>query len=492
MTLGYTGEYGAIREGRVGIDPSVDTAPAHPTRIAVAGASGYVGQLLIRRLAASGHRIVAIARRRGHLESCEALEVVSADVGDIAATAAVLSGVETAYYLVHAMASGQGFADRERLQARAFGAAARQAGVGRIIYLGALGDEDLSAHLRSRQEVGTLLRESGVPVVELRCAVVLGAGSISFEMLRSLTERLPVMVCPRWVSTRLQPLAECDLLAYLEESLGVPPGIYELGTPDVTDYGQMMRSYAEARGLRPRRILRVPLLTPSLSSRWVDLFSPVNRQISRALVDSLISEVVVHRPEVSTTVFSVRPLTVRAAIEKAIEDERLAVSTDLFDRPEGWHGGVHTVRKAVPVPASLVDEIRSDLRRVGGDLGWYGMSWAWRLRLAMGRPFGERLGLHRPERLVAAAPVDWWTVARVDDDQLVLASANWFCGEGWLGYSVRSGPARLEQVAAFRPKGLLGLAYWRVLCPIHRVVFRRMVRHRVNRAARHSAPVSIS
>ena len=189
------------------------------------------------------------------------------------------------------MAGGTGFEARDRELAEAFGRAATSAGVGRIIYLGALGRGDLSTHLVSRQEVGAVLAASGVPVVELRAAVILGAGSISYEMLRSLTERLPVMVCPRWITTRLQPLAESDLLDYLAGSLVAPPGIYEIGTPDVTDYGAMMRSYAEARGLRPRRIFTVPFVTPSLSARWVDLVSPVDRRISHALIESLVNEV---------------------------------------------------------------------------------------------------------------------------------------------------------------------------------------------------------
>lgn len=461
--------------------------PARPLRIAVAGGSGYVGRLLTRRLATSGHDVLAISRRVDQHDMGARVEAIGVDIGDSEATAIALSGVKAAYYLVHAMADGDGFAERERRQALAFAGAATRAGVERIIYLGALGSGDLSPHLRSRQEVGSLLRASGIPVVELRCAVVLGAGGISFEMLRSLTERLPFMVCPKWVRTRLQPLAESDLLAYLEEALGVPAGIYEVGTPDVTDYGQMMRCYAEVRGLRPRRILTIPFLTPSLSSRWVDLFSPVDRRISRSLIESLVSEVVVHHPEATAKAFSVRPLSVRAAIDKAIEDERRSVGAHLFERERGAHGGVYTFDRVVPIPPDRIEEVSADLGRVGGDLDWYGLGWAWRLRMVAGRAFGERLRLARPERLEVGVAVDWWTVARIGTGELVLSSAGWFCGEGWLGYAVRSNPTRLEQVAAFRPKGLLGLAYWRVLWPVHLVVFGRMARQRIRRALRDTA-----
>jgi uncharacterized protein YbjT (DUF2867 family) len=450
--------------------------------LAIAGASGYVGRLLAERLARAGHDVVAIARHTTGLTPVPQVRTISVDVSDVDATAGALTGAGTAFYLVHAMAGGVGFADRDRRLAETFAAAARRAGVHRIVYLGALGHGGLSEHLASRQEVGAVLRGSGIEVVELRAAVILGAGSISFEMLRSLTERLPVMVCPRWVGTRLQPVAEEDLLAYLEESLTVPPGTYEIGTPDITNYGEMMRLYATTRQLPKRRILTVPLLTPSLSARWVDLVSPVDRRISHTLIESLVSEVVVHDAGPATSAFTVRPRPVGDAIKRAVDEEAERVTTGLFDRPEGRSGGVYTVRCATALREDLVTTVRGDLRRVGGDLDWYGMAWAWRLRLRLGRPFGERLGLQRPEKFQVGAQADWWTVTRADDDHLALATDEWFCGEGWLGYRIARSPLRLEQVAAFRPRGLSGLAYWRLLWPVHWVVFRMMARSHVRRA----------
>lgn len=457
-------------------------AERETSQIAIAGASGYVGRLLTEHLAGSGHGVVAIARHAAGLASGPRVRALDIDVSDVHATAAALGGVDAAFYLVHAMAGGAGFADRDRHLAETFAEAARRADVRRIVYLGALGHDGLSTHLASRQEVGATLRESGIAAVELRASVILGAGSISFEMLRSLTERLPVMVCPRWVGTRLQPLAEDDLLAYLEESLTVPPGTYEIGTPDVTDYGQMMRLYAAAHRLRPRRILTIPLLTPSLSARWVDLVSPVDRKVSHSLIESLVSEVVVHDPGPAMSAFTVRPVPVARAIECAIDQEAERVTNGLFERPEGLLGGVYTMRCSTPLREDMVDAVRDNLGRIGGDLDWYGMAWAWRLRLRFGRLFGERLRLEQPEQLRPGTKADWWTVTCADEDHLALIADDWFCGEGWLGYRIASSPLRLEQVAAFRPKGLLGLAYWRLLWPVHWVVFRVMARKHLGHA----------
>jgi hypothetical protein len=300
-------------------------------------------------------------------------------------------------------------------------------------------------------------------------------------MLRSLTERLPVMVCPRWITTRLQPLAECDLLDYLAGSLVSPPGVYEIGTPDVTDYGTMMRCYAEARGLRPRRIFTVPFVTPSLSARWVDLVSPVDRRISHALIESLVNEVVVHDPERTYAAFGITPLLVREAIRRAISDEGDRVSDGLLDGSESLGTGVYAIRCAAPLDPDRTEAVRDDLAQVGGDLSWYGMAWAWALRLALGRLFGEKLGTRRPDRLTPGAAADWWEVVRADPDQLVLASVGWFCGDGWLAWRVTDALPLMEQAAAFRPKGLLGLAYWWALWPVHQMVFRVMVRGLVRR-----------
>ena len=255
-------------------------------------------------------------------------------MGDEGATANALAGVEVAYYLVHSMAAGGGFREVDLRLATTFGRAAAQAGVGRIIYVGALGDAPSSAHLASRHEVGSALAAAGVAVIELRAAVVFGSGSISFEMLRYLTERLPAMVCPRWVRTRIQPVALVDLLGYLEQSLHVAPGIYEIGGADVTTYREMISAYASVRGLRPRRIIDIPWLTPHLSSYWVDLVTPVDRSVSHALIESLVTEVVVVDPEPTRRAFSVTPMGVETRLAAALDDQDEEVSSLAVPAPE--------------------------------------------------------------------------------------------------------------------------------------------------------------
>ena len=233
------------------------------------------------------------------------------------------------------MATGDEFRDLDLRLATAFGRAASQAGVGRVVYVGALGDAPSSAHLASRHEVGAALRGSGVDVVELRAAVVFGAGSISFEMLRYLTERLPAMVCPRWVRTRIQPIALVDLLAYLEQSLTVAPGVYEIGGADVTTYREMIAAYARARGLHRRFILDIPFLTPHLSSYWVDLVTPVDRKVSHALIESLVTEVVVVNGARTQQAFSVVPMSVERALISALDAQDSDVTNSLFCATRG-------------------------------------------------------------------------------------------------------------------------------------------------------------
>lgn len=450
---------------------------------AVVGAGGFVGRRLVAHLAAKGRSVVALGRRVDRLPSAAVRRPV--DVADTAAVTDALAGVDTAYYLVHSMASGDDFSERDRTLAESFSAAAADAGVRRIVYLGGLGHGALSEHLRSRQEVGVALASAGVAVVELRAAVVIGAGSISFEILRYLTERLPVMICPRWITTRVQPIAESDLLRYLEQAPYVPPGVYEIGGPEATTYREMIATYAAVRGLRPRRIVDVPVLTPRLSAWWVDLVTPVDRKVSHSLIESLTTDVVVEDRAPAATAFDVAPLGVAAAIDAALEDQSTRVSATLTTFQPGLRDGVYSMRTHADVSPEDMEGAKADLGRCGGDLRWYGLPWAWRLRIVLGRPFGDRLRLSRPAVVEQGAQVDWWRVAVKRDDSVVLTTTEWFCGEAWLGYTVGGpdGQPRVEQVAALRPKGLPGLAYWRVLYPIHLVVFRVMCRRRARRAA---------
>jgi uncharacterized protein YbjT (DUF2867 family) len=450
-------------------------------RIAVVGASGYVGGRLVPRLVEAGHEVVALSRSGG--DDRPGVRHVAADIGDRERVGEALEGVDAAIYLVHSMAGGDDFAERDRRLAEAFAAAAGSADVRRIVYLGGLGSGDVSHHLASRHEVGATLAAGGVPVVELRAAVVLGSGSISFEMLRYLTERLPAMICPRWIRTRIQPIAEVDLLAHLERALDedVPAGIYEVGGPEVTTYREMIAAYARVRGLRPRWIVDIPLLTPGLSARWVDLVTPVDREVSHTLIESLGTEVVVTDGARTRATFGIDCLGVDAALERTLADQAAEVPDRLFDLPTGTHEGLYAMHEHATVSTQDVAEVRAGLQECGGALSWYGLAWAWRLRILLGRPFGERLELHRPAAVVPGARVDWWTVARADDAVLVLTTDRWFSGDAWLGYRLEppeepGADARLVQVGALRSKGLLGVTYWRLLWPVHLVVFELMAK----------------
>ena len=379
--------------------------------------------------------MVALGRREPDLEGATGVAV---DVGDETAVADALNGCEAAYYLVHSLDAGD-FRERDQRLAESFGRAAHAAGVARIVYLGGLGEDPASEHLVSRQEVGRALGAAGVPVVELRAAVVLGAGSVSFEMLRYITERLPFMVCPRWVHTAIQPIALVDVLDYLVGSLTVEPDVYEIGGAEVTSYREMIGAYAQARGLPSRVIVDVPLLTPRLSSYWVDLVTPVDRHVSHALIESLVTEVVVKDAARTRAAFEVEPMGVVDAISRALEDQAGALDGELLELASGLADGVYAERVAVPVPDDVEPAVAADLARIGGDLAWYGVTGLWRVRLAGGRMLRERWQLRRPESLAAGVGVDWWTVVRSDPNSLVLRGDGWAPGDAWLGYRVADG-----------------------------------------------------
>jgi uncharacterized protein YbjT (DUF2867 family) len=442
--------------------------------IAVAGASGFVGRALVARLRGE-HDVVALSRRPVSLPGATSRAL---DVGDEAATTDALAGCDAAYYLVHSLGVGD-FRERDRNLAATFGRAAARANVERVIFLGGLGREPSSEHLASRQEVGAALAQAGVPVVELRAAVILGAGSISFEMLRYLTERLPFMVCPRWVRTAIQPIALADVVEYLVGALGVAPGVYEIGGADITTYRDMIAAYAEVRRLRRRRIVDVPYLTPRLSSYWVDFVTPVDSRVSHSLIESLGTEVVVTDPDRTTAAFAVEPLGVRDAIRAALDDQAAAVESDLLDRSSGCVDGVYFELVSVELAMGEAAAIDADLDLIGGDLGWYGLAGGWRARIALGRLFGERWRLGRPRAMTTGVSVDWWVIARRRAGELVLRSAGWFPGEGWLGWRVDA--TEVVQVGALRTKGVPGFLYWTLLQPVHRRVFTLQARHRVTR-----------
>ena len=444
-------------------------------RVAVVGATGFVGRKLSIVLVEAGYDVIALSRRVPEIAGAEGRSI---DVADEIALQGALAGCETAFYLVHSL-SAANFRARDHQLAMAFGRAASTAGLRRIIYLGGLGHDPESEHLASRQEVGAALASGGVAVVELRAAVVLGAGSISFEMLRYLTERLPFMVCPRWVRTSIQPIASDDMIRYLIGAIGVEPGVYEVGGADVTSYREMIAAYATARGLHRRRIVDVPYLTPRLSSYWLDLVTPVDRRVSHALIESLVTEVVVEDRARTDAAFGIEPMGLADALLTALDDQALELDHGLLGRDSGLRDGVYTVRVTVPLADATSIRLGADLERIGGSYRWYGLTLAWRVRALIGRVAGEYWKLSSPREVIEGAAIDWWLVVRHDPGALVLRTIRWFPGEAWLGY--RCTEDELVQVGSLRPKGVPGFLYWKLLQPVHRHVFRALARHRVTR-----------
>jgi uncharacterized protein YbjT (DUF2867 family) len=446
-------------------------------RVAVVGASGFVGRELSVALVEAQYDVIALSRRAPEIPGATGRSV---DVADGASLHSALAGCEVAFYLVHSL-SAEDFRARDRQLAEGFGRAAAGVGVRRIVYLGGLGHDPESEHLASRQEVGTALASGDVPVVELRAAVVLGAGSISFEMLRYLTERLPFMVCPRWVRTAIQPIALADIIRYLIAAIDIAPGVYEVGGADVTSYREMITAYALARGLRRRRIVDVSYLTPRLSSYWLDLVTPVDRRVSHSLIESLVTEVVVEDRGRTDAAFGIEPMGLADALSAALDDQALALDHDLLSSEDGLKDGVYTVRVNTPLSGAASTRLDADLARIGGSYSWYGLAFAWKLRALLGRVTGEKWKLSHPQEIVRGAAVDWWLVARRDPGILVLSAVRWFPGEAWLGYQCTE--HELIQVGSLRPKGIPGFLYWKMLQPVHRQVFRALARHRVTRSA---------
>jgi uncharacterized protein YbjT (DUF2867 family) len=473
--------------------------------VLLTGATGYVGGRLARRLAERGVPVRCLARRpenlRGRVPS--AVEVVPGDVLVEADVERALEGVRAAYYLVHSLGAEADFRARDRQAAELFGRVARRAGVTRIIYLGGLGHgDDLSPHLASRQEVGAALRAGGVPVVELRASIVLGSGSLSFELIRSLTERLPVMLVPRWAAQQAQPIAIADVLAYLDAALDLPidsSEVVEIGGPDRLSYLDLMAEYARQRGLR-RHFLRVPVLTPRLSSLWLGLVTPVYARVGRKLVDSLRNATVVTSDAAGRLFPQIVPIGSRQAIAAALaEDEQSLAGTRWCDAlsatvaPRSW-GGVQfgarlvdsrELRLAVPPAAAF-----APIRRIGGATGWYAGDVLWRLRgfldLLWGGP-GLRRGRRSPDTLTVGDPLDFWRVEAVEEDRLLRLRAEMkLPGRAWLQFEVNpdDGGARVRQSAIFDPVGLSGLVYWYALWPLHQYVFAAMLRGIARAAAR--------
>ncbi len=466
--------------------------------VLLTGATGYVGGRLLPLLESQGYQVRCLTRRPDSLEGVvsDGTEIVCGDVLDVKSLPPAMDGIATAFYFVHSMGSKADFEDADRLAAENFSRAAREAGVRRIIYLGGLGNRDgtLSKHLRSRQETGDILRSSGVPVIELRASIVIGSGSLSFEMVRALVERLPVMICPKWVNVLAQPIAVEDVLSYLIESIeldGSESMIYEIGGPDQVSYGQIMKEYARQRRLH-RLMIPVPLLTPYLSSLWLGLVTPLYARVGRKLVESLKNPTVVSN-NLTATAFSVRPRPLPEAIARAlVNEDREFAATHWSDalsssgNPGTW-GGVRFGSRLVDSRTEETDvspaEAFAPIQRIGGQTGWYYGNWLWRLRgfldLLVGG-VGVRRGRRDPEMIRVGDALDFWRVEAYEPNRLLRLQAEMKVpGRAWLEFEVsgEDGKTTVRQTAIFDPVGLFGLVYWYAIYPLHQIVFAGMLRN---------------
>lgn len=481
---------------------SLDRTIKNSERILVTGVTGYVGGRLVPRLLEAGYRVRCMVRDKTRLQGrpwFADVEVVEGDVFKPETLVSALADIDMAYYLIHSMSSdADDFHSRDLLGARQFGGAAEENKVKRIVYLGGLGDpdENLSKHLQSRQETGRALGEAGVPVTEFRAAVIVGSGSLSFEMIRYLSERLPIMICPRWVATRTQPIAIRNVLDYLVGALSVSESVgqvVEIGGADVLTYGDMMRTYAQVRGLR-RWLISVPVLTPALSSYWVHWVTPISANIIRPLIAGLRNEVVV-RDDLATKLFpKIKPISYGEAVALALN--RLQVG----DIESAWSDALATSRGDVP-PVVLTHEqgmiverrqltvvassekVFSVVTGMGGKRGWFYANWTWEIRGLLDRAIGGvglRRGRRDPDAVRVGDALDFWRVEAVEKACLLRLRAEMKVpGQAWLQFEMKSladGKTQLFQTAFFAPKGLWGQLYWYVLYPMHTLIFSGMIR----------------
>lgn len=470
-----------------------DVGRGRVSRVLVTGASGYVGGRLVPSLLESGHVVRCLVRTPAKLADAPWFDDVEVVEGSIEGPlTAAMDGVDVAVYLVHGIGAGPDWVKKEVSDAEHFRRAAEAEGVGRIVYLGGLGRDDgtLSTHLSSRQAVGKALAAGPIPVTEFRAAVIIGSGSASFEMLRYLVEVLPVMVTPKWVATKSQPIAISDVRRYLLAAIDAPapvPGVFEIGGPDVVSYAEMMAIYAEEAGLARRRLLPVPVLTPRLSSHWVGLVTPVPASLARPLVDSLVNEVVV-RDGAARRAFGPPERSLREAIRLALgrttaqdvptsfTDADLQVFRSYATDP-AWAGGTVLEDRRVGTTHAPAAAVFAAVSRLGGETGWHRGEWLWRLRgyldLVVGGP-GLRRGRRHPRELSVGDFVDFWRVESLSEGRALRLHAEMILpGDAWLEWHIddANGATRVTQVASFQPRGLLGRVYWYAVAPFHGLVF---------------------
>lgn len=490
----------------------------HRRPVFVTGATGYIGTRLVPRLLDAGYPVRCLARSPRKLAgrpwaSDPRVTIVEGDLARPAALVDQMRGCRAAYYLVHTMISAGGdYAALDRQLAHDFARAAADAGLERIVYLGGLGETgpDLSEHLASRCEVGEILQQGAVPATVLRAAMIIGSGSASFEILRYLVERLPIMVTPKWVSTECQPIAVRNVLHYLVACLSAPDAAgrtLDIGGPDVLSYRDLMRIMAEERGLPRRIVMPVPVLTPRLSSLWIHLVTPLGSDIARPLAEGLRNRVVCRNDD-AARLMPQELLGVREAIRAALERvehgdvESIWSAAGPMPGDPDWSGGKAFVDRRETLVRAPVGDVFRTVCRIGGTHGWYAGNWLWELRGLLdhlvGGP-GLRRGRRDPEHVSYGEAIDFWRVTGVEPDQrLALRAEMRLPGDALLEFRMEpvatseggSGSTRLVQTATFLPKGLLGLAYWFAVMPFHSIVFNGMLDGIRREAERRTAPAA--
>ena len=484
----------------------------------VTGASGYVGGRLVRTLLREGTQVRVLVRDRKKIlgqDWANDVEIIEGNASTGADLDRALAGVHTAYYLLHSINVATDFGDIEAEMAKGFAEAAERNKISQIVYLGGIAnDENRSRHLTSRMNTGTQLASGKVPVLELRAGIIIGSGSASFEMLRHLTHRLPIMTTPKWVSNRTQPIAIRDVLYYLKSVAALKEpvdSIRDIGGPEVVTYAKMMNKFAELSGLRKRIIIQVPVLTPKLSSLWIGFVTPVPTSLARPLVESLISEVVVDSKKSIDSLIPPPPeglLTVTQAIELALSRTAnnevhtrwsdAAYPVAPWQKAQGdpdWAGEL-TLKDHREITTDVsMKYIWQEIECIGGEHGWFGSDWLWYLRGLIDRFFGGvglRRGRRDPQHLRVGDSLDFWRVEELEKEKKLRLYAEMILpGKAWLEFSleVRDGKTFVTQDALFAPRGLGGQIYWYLVSPFHFFIFPTMLRN-IEKAARKSEATS--